>query len=172
MLIESKEARLVPPTGAVEKQEFRNGMSRLGAAVNVITSDGPAGKAGFTASAVCSVTDSPPTLLVCLNRSASVYPAFAKNRALCVNSLRPGHEALSQLFGGKTSMEERFATATWTTLVSGAPVLEDAAVSFDCRMDDVTDVGTHSIIFCTVLAISLHDEAHALMYFDRKYRHI
>ena len=31
-------------------------MSRLGAAVNIITTDGPAGRAGFTASAVCGVT--------------------------------------------------------------------------------------------------------------------
>lgn len=172
MLIQRNGDGLVLSTPAVEKQEFRNGMSRLGAAVNIITSDGPAGKAGFTASAVCSVTDDPPTLLVCLNRSASVYPMFSKNRALCVNSLRPGHEDLSQLFGGKTPMEERFANGAWATLVSGAPVLQDAAVSFDCQMDSVTDVGTHSIIFCTVIAVSLHNEAQALVYFDRKYRHI
>lgn len=55
-----------------DKQSFRDAMAQVGAAVNIITTDGPAGRAGFTASAVCSVTDEPPTLLVCLNRSASV----------------------------------------------------------------------------------------------------
>ena len=60
----------------VDQQTFRQGMSNLGAAVNVITTQGCAGMAGFTASAVCSVTDTPPTLLVCLNRSASVYETF------------------------------------------------------------------------------------------------
>jgi hypothetical protein len=65
-------------------------MSRLGAAVNIVTTDGPAGRAGFTASAVCSVTDEPPTLLVCLNRTASVYPAFEANGVLCVNVLARG----------------------------------------------------------------------------------
>lgn len=50
--------------------EFRDAMSRLGAAVNVVTTDGSAGLGGFTASAVCSVTDSPPTLLVCMNRDS------------------------------------------------------------------------------------------------------
>ena len=49
---------------AMEKQAYREAMARLGAAVNVITTDGPGGRAGFTASAVCSVTDSPPTLLI------------------------------------------------------------------------------------------------------------
>src|SRR5690606_16913277 len=52
----------------VSRQEFRDAMARLGAAVNIVTTDGPAGLSGMTVSAVCSVTDDPPMLLVCLNR--------------------------------------------------------------------------------------------------------
>ena len=89
-----------------DKQTFRDAMACVGAAVNIITTDGPAGKAGFTASAVCSVTDSPPTLLVCLNRGASVWPIFSENRTLCVNTLSAGQEPLSNLFGGKTPMAQ------------------------------------------------------------------
>ena len=55
----------------VTRQDFRDAMARLGAAVNIITTGGPAGRGGFTASAVCSVTDDPPTLLVCMNRNAT-----------------------------------------------------------------------------------------------------
>lgn len=94
-----------------DKQSFRDAMAHVGAAVNIITTDGPAGRAGFTASAVCSVTDAPPTLLVCLNRSASVWPIFSQHQALCVNTLAAGQEGLSNLFGGKTPMAERFAAA-------------------------------------------------------------
>jgi flavin reductase len=100
------------PSG-LQKADYRNAMARLGAAVNIITTDGPAGRAGFTASAVCSVTDEPPTLLVCLNRSASVYPAFKANGVLCVNVLAAGHQSLSTLFGGRTPMDERFAAGRW-----------------------------------------------------------
>lgn len=96
----------------VDQQTFRDAMSCMGAAVNIITTDGPAGRAGFTASAVCSVTDTPPTLLVCLNRGASVWPVFNENRTLCVNTLSAGQEPLSNLFGGKTPMEHRFAAGT------------------------------------------------------------
>ncbi|MGF7446162.1 flavin reductase, partial [Klebsiella michiganensis] len=85
-----------------DKQSFRDAMAHVGAAVNIITTDGPAGRAGFTASAVCSVTDAPPTLLVCLNRSASVWPIFSQHQALCVNTLAAGQEELSNVFGGKT----------------------------------------------------------------------
>lgn len=153
----------------VEKQDFRDAMSRLGSAVNIITTHGPAGRAGFTASAVCSVTDSPPTLLVCLNRSASVYPAFKENQVLCVNTLADSHESLSNLFGGKTSMEQRFEAAEWSSLVTGSPILSGAVVSFDCKVTQVTRVGTHDILFCEVVALVRNDESHGLAYFDRRY---
>jgi Conserved protein/domain typically associated with flavoprotein oxygenases, DIM6/NTAB family len=52
----------LPVVPEVDRDAFRNAMARLGSAVNIITTDGPAGRAGFTASAVCSVTDTPPTL--------------------------------------------------------------------------------------------------------------
>jgi flavin reductase len=71
----------------IERAEFRDAMARLGAAVNVVTTDGEGGRAGFTASAVCSVTDDPPTLLVCLNRAASSNAVFLRNMVLCVNTL-------------------------------------------------------------------------------------
>ena len=156
----------------VPKGDYRDAMARLGAAVHIITTDGPGGRAGFTASAVCSVTDEPPTLLVCLNRSASCYPAFQANGVLCVNALAPGQQALSGLFGGKTPMDERFAAGRWSRKRTGAPVLEDAAVSFDCRVSHVTRVGTHDVLFCEAVAIAIGGTAHGLIYFDRRYHDI
>lgn len=152
-----------------ERGDYRNAMARLGAAVNVITTDGPAGRAGFTASAVCSVTDEPPTLLVCLNRSASVYPIFQANGVLCVNVLGAGQQQLSTLFGGKTPMAERFAAAEWHASRSGVPVLAEAAAAFECRVVNRTEVGTHDVLFCEVDAVRMGTAAHGLVYFDRRY---
>ena len=153
----------------VTRDEFRHAMAGLAAAVNVITSDGPGGRTGFTATAVCSVTDDPPTLLVCLNRSASVHAAFSANATLCVNTLAHGQHELSNLFGGKTDMAERFAAAQWHRWVTGAPVLEGAAASFDCRVSKTVSVGTHDILFCEVVALERQGEAAGLVYFDRQY---
>ena len=44
-----REVLTMPPL--VDKQSFRNAMSTLAAAVNVVTTDGPGGRAGFTATA-------------------------------------------------------------------------------------------------------------------------
>ncbi|MBR1143134.1 flavin reductase [Bradyrhizobium sp. AUGA SZCCT0431] len=153
----------------VSSQDYRDAMSCLGAAVNIVTTDGNAGRAGFTASAICSVTDDPPTLLVCMNRGSSAYASVTGNGVLCVNVLSGRHERLSRLFGGGIPVDERFAAAAWSTLETGASVLIDCAVSFDCSIVDVANVGTHDVLFCRVVALRRSDCTDNLIYFGRDY---
>ena len=158
----------------VTKQIYREAMARLGAAVNVITTNGPAGRHGFTASAVCSITDDPPTLLVCQNRSSESNSHFKTNGVLCVNTLTAGHQELSGVFAGMTEvdMDGRFASGTWLTLETGAPVLQGAVVSFDCKISQVTEVGTHSVLICDVVAVQSGEVHEGLIYFGRAYHPI
>ncbi len=159
----------------IERKEFRDAMARLGAAVNVVTTDGEGGRAGFTASAVCSVTDSPPTLLVCLNRAASSNAVFLRNMVLCVNTLAAGQEEISNAFAGLTGLEgeERFNVGRWSRLVTGSPVLDGAVESFDCRVREVLVKGTHSVLFAEIEAVRHGtDGAGALMYFGRCYHSV
>ncbi len=153
----------------VESTVFRHGMSRLGAAVNIITTRAVDGPCGFTASAVCSVSDTPATLLACINRTNSCFPAFETARFFCVNTLAPSHEALSNLFGGKTAMTERFATGNWVEGKTGAPVLEDALVSFECELAHAVDQGTHRVLFGRVLGLCAGGNEEALLYCARRY---
>ena len=82
----------------IEATDFRNAMSLLTSAVSVITTTGLSGRYGFTASAVCSVTDSPPTLLVCMNKAASSHVHFVENKILTVNVLSAHHQHISKSF--------------------------------------------------------------------------
>jgi flavin reductase len=155
----------------VSRDEFRDAMARLGAAVNVVTSAGSAGRGGFTASAVCSVTDDPPTLLVCLNRSSSGNALVKANGVLCVNALAAGQRDISDAFAGIGGLkgEGRFAFGAWSTLATGAPVLEAAAVSFDCHIVDIIEKGTHSVLFAEVAAIRQGLPGRALIWYGRGY---
>lgn len=154
--------------------EFRNGMSLLVGAVNVITTDGAAGLAGFTASAVCSVTDQPPTLLVCMNRSSFAHRFFVENRSICVNVLSAGQQDLSALFANRdVTMESRFAQVAWLPLSTGAPALEGALVNFDGVITHIHDVGSHSIFITELRDIRLASESsQGLAYFNRAYHRL
>jgi flavin reductase len=150
-------------------------MASLGAAVNVVTSAGPGGRGGFTASAVCSVTDDPPTLLVCLNRIGSGNALLKANALLCVNTLAASQRELSEVFAGVGGLrgEQRFSLGKWTTLATGAPVLEEACVSFDCRIVDVVEKGTHSVFFAEIEAIRQNEKpGRALIYYGRAYHQV
>ncbi|MCO6179313.1 flavin reductase [Ciceribacter sp. RN22] len=160
-------------TLSVSKTEFRNAMARVCAPVNVITTNGPAGRGGFTATAMCSVTDEPPTLLVCMNSRSSQAGLFVENRQFCVNVLTQEHRDLAGLFAGQQSdMEARYAAADWTNLPSGNQALVDAIVSFDCRLAEARPVGTHNIFIGEVVDIRCRRDGHALLYFDRHYVHV
>ena len=136
-------------------------MSLLSSAVSVVTTAGVADRHGFTASAVCSVTDTPPTLLVCMNQSSRSHGYFSENKILTVNVLGAQHQHISNVFASKMSSEERFEYGEWTTLETGAPVLNDALVSFDCEIEQVQAVGTHDI-----------SNDKSLVYFNRSYHHV
>src|SRR5438270_11451817 len=89
----------------VEPTAFRDAMSRLGAAVHVITTAGPGGKTGATATAVCSVSDAPPTLLMCLNRRSQTNPVVQENDVFWVNSLVDGGAELVAIFARRTGVQ-------------------------------------------------------------------
>jgi flavin reductase len=156
----------------IEAPDFRNAMSLLATAVNVVTTEGASGVHGFTASAVCSVIDTPPTLLVCMNQASRSHAHFIENKILTVNILGAQHEQISNAFASKLNSEERFKHASWTTLETGAPVLADALVSFDCEIEQIQDVGTHNIFICCVVAIKQSQQDESWVYFNRAYHHV
>lgn len=156
----------------VSVDAFRNGMALMPGAVTVITTDGPEGQAGFTASAVCSVTDSPPTLLVCMNRSSFAHRFFAANQVLCVNVLQGQQQDVSALFANReVSMAERFDRCAHRTLASGAPALDEALVNLDGRIVATHDVGTHSVFYVELSEVRIPspDAQSGLAYFNRRY---
>jgi flavin reductase len=154
----------------VTKAEFRNAMARVCAPVNVITTNGPAGRGGFTATAMCSVTDEPPTLLICMNGKSAQAALFLENKQFCVNVLSHNHTNLAGFFAGSMAqMDDRYAAADWVTMPSGVQALADAIVSFDCELTEAKLVGTHHIFFGKVVGLRQRADGNALLYFDRNY---
>jgi flavin reductase len=158
----------------VDPAIFRDAMARLGAAVHVVTTAGPGGRTGFTATAVCSVSDTPPTLLVCLNRRSRGTPALRENGVFSVNTLGAHDEAIADVFAGRGGAvsEERFKVGEWMTLATGAPVLRSAVVAFDCRTIDVRIVATHNVFFAAIEAIHMGQSGPALVYHERAYKRV
>lgn len=151
-------------------ESFREAMSRLAGAVQIITSDGPLGRAGLAATAVCSVTDNPPTLLICLNRTGSATGPLLGNKFFNVNMLNADQLDVASAFGGKRGMDERFATGAWSVGSNGAPVLAGCPVVFECTIAETIEQGSHTVIFGRVGNVLLGGAPFSpCLYFNRSY---
>lgn len=160
---------------AVTGADYRDAMSRIAGAVHVVASDGPAGAGGATMTAVTSVTDAPPTVLVCLNRTGRFNAIVRANGVFSVNTLVAGDEALAGLFAGVGGVDhpDRFAAqGVWRTGVTGAPLLEGARAVLDCRVAEVSDVGSHTVFLARVEGVLIGDARPPLLYVDRGYRRL
>jgi flavin reductase len=156
---------------AVSTAEFRDALSKLTTAVSVIATDGPAGTAGLTCSAICAVSDDPPMLLACVHGKSAANAVIKANGVLCVNCLRTTQRDLSQAFAGigGIPMPQRFALGDWDVLATGAPCSRDALIALDCEIVDVRDIGTHSIFIAKVVATAEVAEGEPLVYQRRAY---
>ena len=145
-----------------QRLRFRDAMASLSAAVNIITTEGDAGQCGITATAVCSVTDTPPSLMVCINANSAMNPVFQGNGKLCVNVLNHEQELMARHFAGMTgmAMEERFSLSC---------LLKGSLASLEGEIRDVQAIGTHLVYLVEIKNIILSAEGHGLIYFKRRF---
>lgn len=151
---------------------YRDGMARYAGHVQVVATEFEGVRRGVTVTAACSVSDNPPTVLVCLNGSNANNAIFSRSGMFSLNSLAAHHQTLATAFAGLSGVpvEERFSLGKWKRLATGAPVLVDAVVSFDCRLTEIKHLSTHFVMFGEVKAIHFGPEAPSLIYLDRGFR--
>ena len=152
------------------RDQFLEGMSKAASSVTVVTTDGAAGRAGVTVSAMCSVSADPPALLICVHHMSAAAEVIERNGVFCVNLLSERQSAVSDTFAGRmtTADGDRFACADWVPNASGTPRLEGALAAFDCHVADVRRFGSHVIFTAEVVAIAQEDGL-PLIYGQRSY---
>jgi flavin reductase (DIM6/NTAB) family NADH-FMN oxidoreductase RutF len=131
----------------ISEDDFKQGMRALTAAVNVITTIQNGIRAGLTATAACSVSATPPQLLVCIHTEASGHNFIQNSKKFVLNILAKDQENIARRFAGMdgADRDDRFSLGVWSELVTGAPCLDDALVNFDCEVAEQITTGTHSI---------------------------
>lgn len=155
------------------RHSYLQGMSFAAATVNIVTTDGIAGRSGVTVSAMSSVSadTEKPTLLVCVNDSSSGAAPIIENGVFCVNILRDDQSFISDTFAGRHGHkgDAKFGCGEWKELATGAPVLTNALVAFDCKLTNDVVVGTHHVFFGEVQAMQVAPSGMPLIYANRAY---
>jgi flavin reductase (DIM6/NTAB) family NADH-FMN oxidoreductase RutF len=140
---------------AIDQYTFRAVLGRFATGVTVVTTvDDRCADHGMTVSAFCSLSLEPPLVLICIDKTASVYPALAGAASFAVNILASGQEALSRRFA--EHLENRFEGIGFARGRTGAPLLHDALAHLECETRARHDGGDHTIIVGEVIAAAAH----------------
>ncbi|MGO4853058.1 flavin reductase family protein [Phaeovulum sp. W22_SRMD_FR3] len=126
---------------------FRNAMGLFPGAVTLITTGSGDLRRGITATAVCSVSDSPPSLLVCVNRKTGTCAEILRSGRFSVQLLDQTQTEVALQFAGATgkSGAEKFALGGWDSCPFGLPRLRGALASLSCAVLATTETGSHCI---------------------------
>lgn len=128
--------------------DLRIGMRRLAAGVCVVSTRVPEGRFAMTASSVTSLSDSPASLLVCINTDAAIQAHMQKGVPFVVSVLSTEQQDISNLCAQKEAGEERFAIEGWAEHGNKKlPYIKDAQAIFICEVDnEKTIYGTHQVV--------------------------
>lgn len=151
---------------------MKAGMRHLAGGVAVVATRGANGiPRAMTVTSVTSVSDTPASLLVCLNRSSNTYQSLSGAELFSVNILQQEQQAVSELCSSTPENEDRFSAGGWQDHQEGAvPYLPDSLVSFLCRVSRRIDYGTHCIVIGDIEAVSFGEKnAGPLVYFRGGY---
>ena len=157
------------PANPLESRSFRDAMRRFATTVSIITCAHGGLRFGMSATAVTSLSVDPPSLLVCVNKSAATHRVMSRGGRFCVNVLRSIHAGLSQAFSGKLKGEDRFQLGNWRQTEDGLPFLADAQANLFCEIVRVVDYGTLTIFIASVYSAKTQQEVDPLLYQDGKY---
>lgn len=147
---------------------FRAAMRRLASGVALVTTADDAGaRYGIAMTALMSLSMDPASLLLAINRDASLCRPLLACRRFGVNILGRDDEAMCQAFVSAPA-GERFAHARWATH-DGIPLLETALARIVCTLDKAEPFGSHMVIRGLVDYVALEPSTDALVYVDGRY---
>jgi cob(II)yrinic acid a,c-diamide reductase len=150
----------------MDSAKFKNLMRHQAGAVTIITVGSAGSRTGLTATAMCSLTDTPPTVLICVNRNASAHAPIRAAKCFGVNILAQEHFDLAKRFSTKiVEGEARFDADAWDTLATGAPALKGSLATLDCELVDEHEFQTHSIFIGRVRDGRFREDVQPLLYF-------
>lgn len=157
--------------GGIDVKQFWQAIGQRATGSTIVTArseGGPAGLLGLSATHLCA---DPPTMLVSVDKRTSALPTILDAGHFAINYLCSAQRGLADVFGGKSDLKgaDRFTGAYWTTLATGAPVLQDAVGAIDCELIETIERYDVVMILGRVVATCSDPQAVPLVHFRGGY---
>jgi flavin reductase len=171
MRVDGKDqgAFVAPDVQQQVSADFRLAMRRHAAGVCVVSVGEGESVNGMTITAATSFSMSPPSILICVNETASVAPLLALGAGFGLTVLGRHQDGIAAAFARRPSGRSRFEHGAWRLGAGRPPRLEDAAANLACTVVEVVAYGSHVAIIGRVDDVHLGAECPSLVYRDGQY---
>ncbi|HEV7717484.1 MAG TPA: flavin reductase family protein [Arsenicitalea sp.] len=159
-----------PVQPPVSRAEFGEVMSRLASTVSVVTASFGGETLGRTATAVLSLSATPPAVLVSVDIKAPLADLIIKSGKFSLAMLARDQEMVGDAFAGKLGKVDRFALGVWGTWPSGNPLLYGAATALDCELIGRFETQTHVLFAGAIIEADTSNPAPPLLWYQRQYQ--
>lgn len=161
-------------SGGAGAAEYRATMGHLAAGVCLVTSELDGEDVGMTATALCSVSLEPPTLLVSVGDGSRMAEAMAQSDTWAVSILPAGADGIAARFASRGRPSDRLLLAdlAWHRgPVTGHPLLDGALAGLECRTHDRVVVADHTLVIARVVGVyASSPRSGPLVHFRGRYR--
>lgn len=164
---------MIPVETLVSSETFRQTMRLLAGGVCIAATEQDGQRLGLTVTAVCSVTLEPPTIILCVNRTAGAHDPIRARRRIAISVLASDQLELAERFSSSEVKGcARFQGSKWTDMATGTPAAVDALAALDCEIVQDMPIGQHSVFVCDFKAARLGAGKPPLVHFDRALREL
>jgi flavin reductase (DIM6/NTAB) family NADH-FMN oxidoreductase RutF len=148
---------------------FRGAMKCRADTVHLLTYRTAEGVAGMTATAVCALSMAPPSVLVCVNRTARAYASISTHGTIGVSILSVEQLQLATEAGGSGGNKTLGPELTVEGDSTLTPVLAGALASLQGRVVESLDLFTHTVYVVEVLQATVRQPGQPLLHHQGAY---
>jgi flavin reductase (DIM6/NTAB) family NADH-FMN oxidoreductase RutF len=163
------------PPRPVDPHVYRRVVGRFATGVTVVTTVADGVAHALTVNSFASVSLDPVLVLFCVERDTRLHDPVLASGRWAVSVLAADAEDAARWFASSDRpVDGQLAGFAHTPgPVTGAPVLDDALTSLECRTWAAYDGGDHTIIVGEVCGLgAVADAGTALLYLDGGYRQL
>lgn len=129
------------PERVIDVRTFWQAVGLRAVGTAIVTAEADYGPRGFLALSATHLSAEPPLMMISVDKKTSALQTILDAGHFAINYLASEQAELAGPFGGKGELKgaDRFQLGSWSTLATGAPVLDGAAGVIDCRVEEVIE---------------------------------
>tara|TARA_X000001036_G_scaffold425759_1_gene452356 strand:+ start:623 stop:1099 length:477 start_codon:yes stop_codon:yes gene_type:complete len=150
------------------KKDFIQAMRGVASTVSVVSAKTDDIRHAMTAISVVSLSMEPPSMLVCVNKEASIHNILSVGSLFCINILSDKQESLSKVCSESDEGESRFEDIAWEE-ENGYVFNSNSSSNVFCECTNTIDHNTHTIFIAKVKRTLNNASGSPLVYMSGKY---